>query len=124
MDGAAQIRIVGGLGAMSVAPNAEQNRSSGIDFEPSPKVKWRILRVEPRDDFTLAVEFVDGTRGVVMMSDLIHAEDAGVFAALRDPEVFSAVYLQYGAVTWPGELDLAPDAMYDEIKVSGRWTLR
>jgi hypothetical protein len=24
---------------------------------------------------------------------------------------------------WPGEIDLAPDAMYDEIKKQGRWVL-
>jgi hypothetical protein len=26
-----------------------------------------------------------------------------------------------GAVMWPGEIDLAPDAMYDEIRKEGRW---
>lgn len=25
------------------------------------------------------------------------------------------------ASLWPGELDLAPDAMYDEIKANGHW---
>jgi len=29
----------------------------------------------------------------------------------------------YGAVTWPGEIDLAPDAMYAEITATGAWTL-
>jgi hypothetical protein len=28
-----------------------------------------------------------------------------------------------GAVTWPGEIDLAPDAMHDEIKKNGKWVL-
>jgi len=27
-------------------------------------------------------------------------------------------------VTWPGEIDLAPDAMYREIKKAGKWVLR
>lgn len=27
-------------------------------------------------------------------------------------------------VTWPGELDLAPDAMYEHIKASGEWLLQ
>jgi hypothetical protein len=31
--------------------------------------------------------------------------------------------LEYGAVTWPGEIDLAPDAMYEEIKQNGTWAL-
>jgi hypothetical protein len=43
---------------------------------------------------------------------------------LADPAVFSQAYIQYGAVVWPGELDLAPDSMYAEIKKSGEWVLR
>jgi len=52
---------------------------------------------------------------------LVLAEDAGVFVALRDPAVFAQAYIEHGVVTWPGELDLAPDAMYDEIKANGSW---
>ena len=57
------------------------------------------------------------------MSALVHSPDAGVFVA-ADPDVFSQTFVLYGAVTWPGELDLAPDAMYDEIKANGEWILR
>jgi len=28
-----------------------------------------------------------------------------------------------GVVTWPGNLDLAPEAMYDAIRAHGRWTV-
>ena len=28
-----------------------------------------------------------------------------------------------GFVEWPGEVDLAPDAMYEEIKANGKWVL-
>jgi hypothetical protein len=28
-----------------------------------------------------------------------------------------------GVVTWPGELDLAPDAMHDELQKNGGWLL-
>ncbi len=57
------------------------------------------------------------------MSGLVFSETAGVFAALRDETVFRRVFLEYGAVTWPGEIDLAPDAMYEEIQKSGTWVL-
>jgi hypothetical protein len=43
-----------------------------------------------------------------------------VFAALRDETVFRQVFLEYGAMTWPGEIDLAPDAMHEEIKKKRR----
>lgn len=48
----------------------------------------------------------------------------GVFDALKDDGLFHRAYVEHGAVTWPGEIDLAPDAMYDEIKRNGEWVLR
>ncbi len=76
------------------------------------------------DGFRLHVRFHDGVGGHVDMSALIHSPGAGVFAQLADPALFSQAYIQYGAVTWPGELDLAPDAMYFELKQHGAWKLK
>jgi hypothetical protein len=44
-----------------------------------------------------------------------------VFEPLRDPNVFAQVRVVMGAVQWANGADLAPDAMYDAIKVHGRW---
>ncbi|MCL2661376.1 MAG: DUF2442 domain-containing protein, partial [Acidobacteriaceae bacterium] len=82
-----------------------------------------VRDVIPLPGYRLAVRFFDGTAGTVNLSALVTAPDAGVFAALRAPELFEKVYIQYGAVTWPGEIDLAPDAMYDAIKEHGEWIL-
>ena len=46
---------------------------------------------------------------------------AGVFAGLKDINIFKQAHIEYGAVTWPNEIDLAPYAMYDEIKHNGVW---
>jgi Protein of unknown function (DUF2442) len=73
--------------------------------------------------YRLFVRFIDGTTGEVDLSRLVVSDRAGIFAALRDPALFAQVYLEYGAVMWPGEIDLAPDAMYDEIKKQGQWVL-
>jgi hypothetical protein len=69
------------------------------------------------------VEFTDGTCRIVDMSRYITKNNAGVFARLKDVKIFNQVYLDYGVVTWPGEIDLAPDAMYDEIKQHGMWLM-
>jgi hypothetical protein len=79
--------------------------------------------VEALSGYRLKVCFQDGLEGIVDMSLLVRSENAGVFAALRDETVFLRVFLEYGAVTWPGEIDLAPDAMYQEIKKNGTWML-
>src|SRR3990167_4924647 len=87
------------------------------------KAPWRLTKVKALPNYILEVTFVDGTHGFVDMKLLVASEDAGVFAVLKDVELFNQVYLEYGAVTWPGEIDLAPDAMHDEIKAHGIWVL-
>jgi hypothetical protein len=74
-------------------------------------------------NFGLVVRFADGTHGEVDVSRLIRGEHAGVFERLRDPAEFARVRVAHGAVSWPGDLDLAPDAMYDAININGRWTV-
>ncbi len=89
----------------------------------SQRVPWVVTSVRALDDHRLHVRFRDGTEGDVDVSRLILSAGAGVFAVLRDPLLFQSVRVHDGAVTWPGELDLAPDAMYDEIKANGRWVI-
>lgn len=57
------------------------------------------------------------------MSRRVINDKAGVFTSLRDKNLFNQVYLEHGAVTWPGGIDLAPDAMHDQIKTHGQWIL-
>jgi hypothetical protein len=63
------------------------------------------------------------TEGEVDASRLILAPYAGVFERLRDPAQFAEAFVSDGVVTWPGELDLAPDAMHKEIKANGHWRI-
>ena len=74
-------------------------------------------------DYRIEVRFHDGTSGIVDLTHLIQSNEAGVFAELRDPTVFSAVMVDLGAVSWPGGIDLAPDAMYTAIRTKGEWIL-
>lgn len=106
---------------MSNTSNTQEDRASGLGDDRS--VPWTVKSVLASADFTLDVSFVDGTAGKVYLFDFIHAKDAGVFAALRDVDVFKQAFVDFGAVTWPGELDIAPDAMHDEIKAHGEWVL-
>jgi len=84
---------------------------------------WRVVEARPLDGFRLHIRFVDGLAGEVDMSALVRSPTAGVFARLSDPSLFAQVSVEHGAVTWPGEIDLAPDAMYVEIKKAGKWVL-
>jgi hypothetical protein len=57
------------------------------------------------------------------MSHRVSSNKVEVFAVLKDVNVFNQVYLKHGVVTWPSEIDLAPDAMCNEIKLHGKWVL-
>ncbi|SFW13454.1 Protein of unknown function [Nitrosovibrio sp. Nv17] len=83
-----------------------------------------MVAVKVLEGYRLWVRFDDGVEGEVDMGQLVHSPAAGVFAALVDQDIFAKAYVEHGAVTWPGELDLAPDAMHDEIKQNGIWVLR
>jgi len=83
-----------------------------------------VAEVDAKEDWQLIVRFFDGTAGTVAMKEMIFSPDAGVFAQLRDIAEFQRVGIGFGAVMWANGLDLAPDAMYDEIKRNGVWILR
>jgi hypothetical protein len=47
-------------------------------------------------------------------------ELTGVLAPLLEVKFFEQVFIDSGAVAWPGEIDLAPDAMYAHIASESR----
>ena len=73
---------------------------------------WDVVEVKPEAHYRLFVRFKDGAAGHV---ELRPEELTGALAPLRDAQFFDRVYIDHGAVAWPGEIDLAPDAMYAQI---------
>jgi hypothetical protein len=84
-------------------------------------MEWDVIEVKAIAPLALRVRFADGTVGKVQFES---SHLTGVFEALKDPVVFQQAHIEEGAVVWPGDLDLAPDAMYQAIKFGGEWVLR
>jgi hypothetical protein len=84
-------------------------------------MKWDVIEVQTDSDLSMLVRFADGTQGRVKFE---HSHLFGVFEPLRDSNFFCQAYLDSGVVTWPGDIDIAPDAMYREIKQYGQWVLQ
>ena len=80
-----------------------------------------VVDVLPVMPMALRVWFADGTTGRVRFEP---SQLTGVFEALKNPILFAQARVESGAVTWPGDLDLAPHAMHTEIKARGEWILR
>lgn len=100
---------------MSSQANAQANRTPEVKT-----IEWNVIEVRATADRKLHVRFADGTSGTVRFADGFFT---GVFEPLKDDALFRRAFVEHGAVTWPGELDLAPDAMYDQIKRHGEWVL-
>jgi len=79
-------------------------------------IPWKITQLKVLPNYCLNVVFRDGTNGIV---DLSNEPFDGVFAPFADPHFFEQATLEDGVVVWPGGLDVAPDAMYREIKLTG-----
>jgi hypothetical protein len=75
-------------------------------------IPWRVTHVKVLPDFRLEVSFADGLSGIVDMSS--EAFD-GVFAPMADPAFFTQARVEDGVVVWPNGVDIAPDALYDEV---------
>lgn len=83
---------------------------------------WKAVHLEVQPEHRLFVRFADGTSGVVDAATRIAAGRCGnVFDVLLDR--FSAVALERGVITWPGEIDLAPDAVWSAIREHGIYRL-
>lgn len=104
--------------------DAQEDRAAGVVPKVRSVAPWRLEAVEALPEFRLRVRFMDGTTGFVELSNFLNSAAAGVFIALRDENLFRRVRIELGAVTWPGNLDLAPDAMYRAIKSSGTWIVQ
>ena len=75
----------------------------------------KIVRVENQGVYRLKIKFQDGVEGSVDLSDMV---GKGIFSAWKDYQKFSQVFIdpQSHALAWPGGMDLAPDALYEDIQ--------
>lgn len=69
---------------------------------------WDIVEVKPEPDHCFFVRFKEGLSGRVRL----HPEE---LTGALEPLLDAQFYIDSGAVAWPGEIDLAPDAMYAEV---------
>jgi hypothetical protein len=76
----------------------------------------RVQTVRALDDYRLAIRFDDGTEGEIALRDRLFGP---IFEPLRDASVFAKVFVdEYGAIAWPNGADLAPDAIYEQLRGS------
>ncbi|MBP6733411.1 MAG: DUF2442 domain-containing protein [Chromatiaceae bacterium] len=65
------------------------------------------VRVQP--DYRLLLEYENAE---TRLFDVTPYLDRGVFVRLKEPKLFAQARIAFGTVTWPGELDIAPETLY------------
>ena len=70
----------------------------------------QVISVKPRDDFYLELVF---NTGEARLFDARPYLERGVFQRLKDLVLFRQAYVALDTVCWPGELDIAPETLYD-----------
>ncbi len=69
-----------------------------------------VVDVKARSGYLLEIEFENGERRLFDMSPII---DKRPFDRLKSSHAFFDAYVDYGTVVWPGNIDIAPETLYD-----------
>jgi len=86
--------------------HADTQEDRAVELTPpvQPRAPRRVAEVKALPGFRLHVRFIDGTEGTVEMADFVNSAEAGVFAALRDENLFRqarvALARSLGRASW------------------------
>lgn len=69
-----------------------------------------VIRIIPRDDFSLALWFDTGDHRLFEARPYLKR---GVFVRLQDVALFKQAFVALDTVCWPGDLDIAPETLYN-----------
>jgi Protein of unknown function (DUF2442) len=69
-----------------------------------------VTKVIPQDDYHLLITFCTGE---TKLFDARPYLEKGVFTRLKEKGLFNQAYVAYDTICWPGNLDIAPETLYD-----------
>lgn len=70
-----------------------------------------VVSVHTRPEFQLDLEFKNGERRRFDMRPLLSIKPWNRISSLA---LFERARVDYGTVVWPGEIDVAPETLYDD----------
>ena len=79
---------------MSSETVTQEHRAAGV----TAAAPWRVRAVNVLLDYRLSITCNDGTNGIVDMSALVNSPDAGIYAALKDAQLFRKVSIELGTL--------------------------
>ena len=88
-----------------------------IVYAGNPAQPIKVCGVRPMDDYQLWVRFNTGEAKIIDFKPLLCKP---AFSPLVDKDLFRSVYIDYGVTVWnDGEIDIAPETLYDKGVAAG-----
>jgi hypothetical protein len=75
-----------------------------------------IINVSVQSDFVLFLDFENGERRAFNMATYL---DQKPWARLKFGNVFQGAFVENGTVTWPGNIDIDPETLYERSVLIG-----
>jgi hypothetical protein len=69
-----------------------------------------VVSVHATQEYLLYLEFENGEKKMFDMTPLMNNRP---FVRLKGSPLFLAARVDYGTVCWPGNIDIAPETLYD-----------
>jgi hypothetical protein len=72
-----------------------------------------VVKVATGPGYQLLLEFENGEKRIFDMTPYM---DKKPFLQLKGSPLFAKAYVDYGTVVWPGNIDIAPETLYDRSR--------
>lgn len=101
------------------------NHKGGVSKTTTFNLGWMLAKKGKK---VLLADFdpqcnLTGTSGIVDMAALVNSAQAGIFAALKNVQLFQQVSIELGALTWPNGADLDPLWVHEEVGKNKTWSV-
>lgn len=70
----------------------------------------KIIKVKPLEDYKLELTF---DNNIVKIKDMKPHLNQGVFKKLKKQEIFNSVKINFGTISWDGDIDMCADYLYE-----------